>query len=304
MIYINNTPVRFIHFMDGTQGCLDFKFDTSDASGKPLERFVVDWRYENDEELATLIFITGHIREVYSSDIKLDLRMYYVPNGRMDRVKHSDEVFTLKHFCSVINWLHFDKVYILDPHSNVTPALLERVECLDVSRYIHHAIIGTYNICQQLKNVEDVILFFPDEGAKKRYYTDEFKNHVCFYGSKVRDWKTGKIQGLKIESDTNMNLAALKDSTVLIIDDIISGGGTVYHSIQKLREYGISDVCVYCTHLENTMFMTDQNDLRQMLMGEDKTEFVRLFATDSIHHNGQFRAMTSANKGKVQIFQI
>lgn len=48
----------------------------------------------------------------------------------MDRVKNPDEVFTLKYFCEFINDLKFDVVYVNDPHSDVSMALLNNVKGL------------------------------------------------------------------------------------------------------------------------------------------------------------------------------
>ena len=51
----------------------------------------IRWDYENEGELATLIFITRHLQE--NSDAKLILEMPYIPNARMDRVNNPDEIF-------------------------------------------------------------------------------------------------------------------------------------------------------------------------------------------------------------------
>jgi ribose-phosphate pyrophosphokinase len=92
------------------------------------------------------------------------------------------------------------------------------------------------------------MVFYPDEGAMKRY-SGAFPIPYAF-GVKKRDWVTGQIQGLDAMGDVE----GIKGKRVLIIDDICSKGGTFYHSAKKLRELGASEVYLYVTHCENTIF--------------------------------------------------
>lgn len=68
------------------------------------------------------------------------------------------------------------------------------------------------------------------------------------FGIKKRDWKTGKILGLDVISDTD-----LTDKRILIVDDICSRGGTFKFSSIKLKELGAKDVALYVTHCEDTI---------------------------------------------------
>ena len=86
----------------------------------------IKWNYDTDEELFSLIAITRYLQE-HGID-KIDLQMPYIPNARFDRVNNPDEVFTLKYFAEVINSLDFNRVYVLDAHSNVSLALINNVK--------------------------------------------------------------------------------------------------------------------------------------------------------------------------------
>lgn len=145
--------------------------------------------------------------------------MPYIPHARMDRVQELEDVFTLKYFCQVINGLHFDKVIVRDAHSNVALALLDRVIDLTPIGEIKEAI----KLFEHYEK-ETPVLFFPDEGAMKRYSTPAINLPYAF-GIKKRDWSTGKILGLQL-----MNGELVKDKGVLIVDDICSRGGTFYHA--------------------------------------------------------------------------
>lgn len=65
----------------------------------------------------------------------------HCPHARMDRVKGTTDVFTLKSFADVINSLDFTKVVIYDAHSNVTPALIDRVENRPNTMFVERTLL-------------------------------------------------------------------------------------------------------------------------------------------------------------------
>ena len=197
----------------------------------------IKWYYENDAELFTIICLAKKATSTKN------LIMTYIPHARQDRVKTSEDTFTLKYFAETINSLGFDNVYVLDPHSNVSTALLDRVVVRSPQQYIEKTIL--YHL--RHLNKDDLVLFFPDEGSMKRY-SDMFELPYAF-GLKKRDWKTGQIQGLDV-IDNGINL---KEKNILIVDDICSRGGTFYHSAKKLKELGVGNIYLYVTHCENTI---------------------------------------------------
>lgn len=235
MILVNGIEVEQNHFPDGT---LQLKHEINSLS-KNIAPINIKWFYENDGELFTIICLAKKY-----ADHKKTLYMPYCPHARMDRVKKDEDTFTLKYFCEVINSLNFDKVYVVDVHSSVASALLNNVSNLSATTQINY-VINTLSMKH-----DDLLLFFPDEGAMKRY-SDELNREYAF-GIKKRDWSSGKILGLEV-----MNKELVKDRPVLIIDDICSTGGTFYHSANALKALGAKEVYLYITHAENTMIKGD-----------------------------------------------
>ena len=234
MIKVGNVEIKQGQFPDGT---LLMKFDPNGDEFDTRGNILVEWYYENDAELFSLICVKRHLDRVYSySDVILE--MPYIPHARMDRVKSDEDVFTLKYFCEVINSLNFKVVYVRDAHSNVSLALLNNVKEMPITNYVLDAIF----------EAQADVLFFPDEGAMKRY-SGGFDIPYAF-GMKKRDWKTGQIQGLDI-----INAEAVKDKNVLIVDDICSRGGTFYHSAKALKAAGAKSVSLYVTHCEKTIIL-------------------------------------------------
>lgn len=266
MIAVNGQAVDIQHFPDGTQ-LLKQNFSATGFN-------TFTWNYENDEELVTLIFLSKHMRENYSYNQQV-LYMWYVPNARMDRTKKTTEIFTLKYFCDVINSLGFSEVYVLDPHSNVTPALIKNVRVLQPNDIVME-VVG------KLDFHESDYVYFPDDGAAKRY-SDLFpaKRNILI-GHKKRDWSTGKIVGLEI---TGQDGETFEDGhfmgcRVLMIDDIISYGGTLAYSADNLKKLGFQHVYAYATHVENSILDEEKGTLLKRL--NDGT-VEHIFTTDSIY---------------------
>lgn len=232
MISINSNKVDIKHFPDNS---LLMKFAIQSS------KLQVQWFYESDDEIFALICIVKHLRRI-NSDLDLSLYMPYCPHARMDRVKAITDVFTLKYFSEVINSLNFTKVIVLDPHSNVATALIDRIEVEQPTLYIEN-IINEINECTESLP----ILCFPDEGSMKRY--SSLFNLPYVFCIKERDWKTGEIRKLSLVGETE----EIKNRNILIVDDICSKGGTFLYTAGELRKYNPSNISLFITHCENTI---------------------------------------------------
>lgn len=230
--------VNVNHFPDGT---INLKLNIEDIIEESQDLpLTIHWYYENDSELFTLYCLVNMIRD-YDPTVVLILDLPYLPNARMDRIKHNDEVFTLKYFAKFINSMNFKYVYMCDVHSNVGLALIDRV----IEMYPYSAAKPA------IKKSGAEILYFPDEGSVKRY-ADKFDKPFVF-GMKKRDWETGQILGLDVLGDTEL----IKGKDILIVDDICSRGGTFYYSAKKLKELGANKIYLFVTHCENTILEGD-----------------------------------------------
>ena len=263
MISVNCRTVKVGHFPAGEQNILDFKHDISDEN-------TIVWKYESDEELVTLVYIVSHIRNYYPK-ANIYLYMPYIPHARMDRVKSDKEVFTLKYFAEVINSLNFNVVYTLDAHSDSSLALIDRIQNDSPNTIIADVL---WNIPGG--DSRHLVVYFPDAGAYKRYKDlTAITNYPKVYGEKIRNWQTHRIEGLNVVT----NGTDLKGKSVLLIDDIISYGGTFYHSVLKLKELGADKIYIYASHVENAMIDTERGTLIKLI---DDGTVNMLYTTDSI----------------------
>ena len=232
MIKINDKPVELGSFPDGT---MLIKQDIPDG-----EEIKISWFYENDRETVALIYIANHLK-AHGCD-NIHLYMPYIPNARQDRVKTSEDVFTLKYFANVINSLGFKTVTVLDPHSSVSEALIDNI-IVQTPQELIEAVIDKIAEAEG----EKPSMFYPDEGAGKRY--SGMIPLPFAFGIKKRDWKTGQIQGLDVAGDVDN----ISGKNILIVDDICSRGGTFYFSAKKLKELGAKNIYLHITHCENTI---------------------------------------------------
>ena len=286
MLKLNNRAIIPInHFPDGTLLLnAETFFDIKNYDFDDLNHVEIFWKFEANEEFLALLFYTQHLREHGFKHITLN--MPYIPNARQDRVKTENDVHTLKYLARVINSLNFDEVKVLDPHSSVSEGLINNIRITAPDSYVistinHiHSNAGNNNIKM---GPSDLTLFFPDEGAMKRY-SNISKLLPYTFGIKKRDWKSGKIEGLDIVGDID---SCVKDKNILIVDDICSKGGTFFHSAKKLKELGAKQIFLFVSHCENSI------QEGELLKNNDLIE--KIYCTNSL---------ITINDEKIHIFDL
>lgn len=159
----------------------------------------------------------------------------YFPAARQDRVMIPGEPLSVKVYADIINSLNLNKIQVFDPHSEVTPALLNNCE-----------VVTNYNFIQKvIKNIgSEVLLISPDGGAlKKIYKVSEYLGGIeVIECSKSRDVKTGKLSGFKVYSED------LQGKDCLIVDDICDGGGTFIGLAEELKNKNAGNLYLAISH--------------------------------------------------------
>lgn len=158
-----------------------------------------------------------------------ELVLPYIPYARQDRIPNEGEALSIKVFAQLLNSLGYPRVTVLDPHSDVSTALIENVNVIPQS-----AIWG-YELVKL--NAEDKLdkfdLISPDAGALKKIYNLQSRlgNRVdnIRIGMKHRDVKTGKITGTSVDGSPFRN-------TGIVVDDICDGGRTFIELAKVIRK--------------------------------------------------------------------
>lgn len=159
----------------------------------------------------------------------------YFPGARQDRVMVHGESLTVKVIADIINSLNVAMVTIVDPHSDVAPALLNNCKVIS-----NHSFIST--VLKQLP--EDVVLISPDAGASKKIFKLASELHIAtvIECGKKRDLATGKLSGFTV------SVADLENRACLIVDDICDGGGTFIGLAKELKKKNAGDLFLAVSH--------------------------------------------------------
>lgn len=203
-----------------------------EESLKGTEGITITHRIKTFEDMGVLLLAVDALRRMGVE--KINLFLPYFPAARQDRIMTKGEPLSVKVYAELINNLDLNKLTILDPHSEVTPALLNRVEVLENHTYVKQ-------IADQL---EDFYLVSPDAGAlKKVYKTAQYLGGVeVVEGAKTRDVKTGKLSGFTIHQED------LEGRTCLVVDDICDGGGTFLGLAEQLKAHNAGKLILFVTH--------------------------------------------------------
>lgn len=158
----------------------------------------------------------------------------YFPYARQDRVMNPDEPFSLKIFCDMLNAQKFEGVTIYDPHSDVTPALLNNC-----------TVIPQWDIARSAMPFVDFkakLFVSPDAGAYKKLSKLVSDDQRIAIGVKNRDAQ-GKITHTAVFSPT-----PIPGQDCVIVDDICDGGRTFIEIAKALKGEGAKSVILYVTH--------------------------------------------------------
>lgn len=242
MIKVNGHIIQQDTFGDGTLKC------EAIAGMRIKDENEIWWLYDNDTELFALYSIVKDIQDrMYSA--KNYLYLPYIPHARQDR-NVSNRLFTLKYFSEIINSLDFQFVAVLDPHSDVSTALIDRV-----------VLMGEYGLMSMALDPKTEAIMYPDAGAAKKYGMN-YPNVII--GNKHRN-ADGRIDSYELMNFTEGT------KRVIIRDDICSYGGTFVSAAKALKEHGVEGITLVVSHCENNI-----------LKGEAFDYIDKVITTDSI----------------------
>lgn len=213
------------------------RFDAIDLSNTvKIEIFA---RLTDSSALIQLMMAVDALKRLTNETLPIELIAPYFPYARQDRVCVKGEALGAAVMANFINQLHFSKVTIWDAHSDVSPALLNRVINVDQ--------ISLLARCDELNHrlkKGELTLISPDAGASKKTIkiAEAFNGEPdVIQAQKVRNLKTGEILKTEIMGD-------VKDKKVLIADDICDGGRTFIELAKVLKNNGAIEVSLFITH--------------------------------------------------------
>jgi ribose-phosphate pyrophosphokinase len=270
MIYLDltnldNSDIKYkiSKFPDGQQSITLDKFTFTQR----LSSVLIKSRLNSFRDLELIICTNQSLRELGIEDVNL-----YIPyflGARSDRKFEEGGVNYLKNvICPIVNSQKFNKVIVLDPHSDVLEACLDNFVKINNFELVKFA----------LPNIGgDITLVSPDAGAYKKIFdvAKEFDIQKIITATKVRDIKTGNILHTEIPTLDQHN-----DISYVIIDDICDGGRT-FIELAKVIKDGRPTAKVYLV-VTHGIFSAGFGELNKYIDG--------IFTTNSVKEIGEVEA--------------
>lgn len=212
----------------------------------------------SDDVMRILLTNDALVRMGYKNN---NLFIPYLPYARQDRVMVEGEPFSLKVFTDMLKSCDFNRIFVFDPHSDISTTLLEK--------NIH--VISNVDFVKTC--LEDIggnpLLVSPDSGSYKKIFKLaselEYKDEIVLC-NKARNLNDGKILAYSVDK------ADLGGRDVVICDDICSRGGTFMGLASSLKNRNAGKIYLIVSHYEGS---ADISKLKE-------SGIERVYTTDSI----------------------
>ncbi|WEU40722.1 MAG: ribose-phosphate diphosphokinase [Candidatus Odinarchaeum yellowstonii] len=206
-----------------------------------------------DKHLMQLFLLIDAVKQMNPK--KLRVVVPYLAYARQDKQFKKGEPLSIKVIEELIEKLGVDELYTIDIHE---PKVLNylKIKAKDLSAM---TLFGEYF---KKKKMVNPIVIAPDDGAIHRAETvAKILGSEYVSLDKFRDKDTGEIT-------MDYKKLNVKDRDVVIVDDIISTGGTMIKAAQMIKNQGCGNVYIAATHT--------------ILIGEAKSKILAAGASDII----------------------
>ena len=220
-------------FPDGQQS---ITIDVSTVTAQGFTPVNIMSHLNSFEDLELIIVANKALREI---DGVYLVRLYtpYFLGARSDRKFVEGSVNYIKEVIApIINAQNFDRVIVIDPHSDVLEGCINRFQKLDNVELVQFALNYTYGD-DWFDKLGRIAFVSPDGGSLKKVYhvveSLKYAAHEVIIASKHRDLVSGKI--------VSTNVTILPDHLgldLMILDDICDGGRTFNELAKALRAAG------------------------------------------------------------------
>lgn len=189
---------------------------------------------EEDRMLIQALLMLKTLKE---KGAKITLVVPYLPYARQDKIWKEGEAFSAKYICEMLAWAGVERLITFDCHF------------LKKEGEFEYGNLKIKNISLNKKLIEyakkefgkSLLVISPDMGA----------SYMVGSGGKSMEKKRGEyIEGKEVyrkieEMKVNFEV---KGKEVLIIDDMVAGGGTMIKAIENMKKHGASKIYCCATH--------------------------------------------------------
>lgn len=290
MITINGMEPSFSKFPNNEINMTLSKAIVSSLEHNMLSKATIAWSFDDTDEL----FKLGMLMDVVSDfNLKtLNVNVLYLPYSRMDRKEPgvhnpfslSVLIGMLPNYGAESVWYNFYNVH----NQKAVEDILNNTD-LHVTFKLPYEIQTTPDEMEYLIDSPDsnVLVVLPDKGAKARYENfiqgDKIKlSNLDFdyvVGNKKRNFVTHKILSYDL-LDTSGNVLEQdtleKYDAAIVIDDVVSYGGTFISLLDELKDNGINYASIITGNVEDSLWKGEL--LEHPILGS-------VYTTDGLTHH-------------------
>ncbi|HSA75352.1 MAG TPA: ribose-phosphate diphosphokinase [Candidatus Nitrosocosmicus sp.] len=186
----------------------------------------------------------------------------YMGYARQDRIFLEGEVVTMALIAKLFDCFQIKDLVTIDIHSSTA------LSCFNLNVFNLSSIPLLANYAKANFNLIEPLIVSPDQGGTNRakLFSEILKTSYLSL-IKKRDRQTGNII---IDEDLHMDT---KDRDIILIDDMISSGGTIMKAVNILRKNKCGRIFVMCVHA-----LSDEKSLNALR----ETGIQDLISTNSI----------------------
>ena len=183
-----------------------------------------------------LVQILSLITKAKENSSEVIVVIPYMGYARQDREFLPGEIVTMKVLGKLFKSAGVSKIIVVDIHSSIG------LKYFSIKTKNVTAIPDLVRYFKKL-SLKNPLVVSPDQGGKERAkeFAKEFNSDYIAL-EKTRDRKTGKV---KIKTK---NLEEVKNRDLILVDDIISTGGSIIKATQFLKKQKCKRIYVACTH--------------------------------------------------------
>ena len=180
-----------------------------------------------------------HLLSIISKARKYSSKIYavipYMGYARQDREFLDGEIVSISVIGKLLRSVGAKKIITVDIHSKMA---LRQLKIISENVTAISELVRFF----KKKKLKNALVVSPDLGGKER--AEKFAklmNTDCIALKKIRNRKTGKVNILTKNVD-------VKDRDLILVDDMISTGGSIIKATQFLKKQKCKRVYVACTH--------------------------------------------------------
>lgn len=254
-------PVIFSAFPDGDTHCVIE--DAEAVAGKPV--LVRHNLYPNqNEQIVRLVLLLDLLRDLGATSISVVVP--YLPYSRQDKRHLAGEAVSAFTLCKLLSVMGVETLYTFDCH---------------FMKGVPHTVQGGLHIenlslgAELLQHVGSILdgqkfeVIGPDKGSNYLVKDSGGKNMKKERGNYTVDENGVKQRAVSKLEHSHL---AIQEKTVVIMDDMISTGGTLLKAVETLQSNGIEDI--YCAAVHGLFINGCLDKLRLTTKG--------IFVSDSI----------------------